>query len=291
MVAPNEPTRLLRAVWSHDGRSTLTLVLGEQGTWPVLPELTGAEIDDRLRQAVADTLVEGVRQGGDGSVMYWSGLRLRLPALWELGEWPPYHGEYLPGPWDDGYWGTAGKPKLAELAASRDSFCFKPIGSSDQGAWAEWEVVSRLYESDLIDGHPVDDGLADVRITKHGMQVLEPPEDEPLVRARTDLARDARADAINAAIEQALRPHLERLADALGLATHTERGRRKHLAVLNDELASSGVYGEDVRAEVAAWNALRNRVMHGDDAGVSTRRLEWLIEGVGWFIDENPIGR
>src|SRR4051794_27864113 len=98
MADTDETTMLLRAVWSHDSRTTLTLVLADQGTWPALPELTGAVVDDRLRQAVGDRLVEGTRRGGDGSVMYWSGLRLKLPALWRLGEWPPYRAEYLPGP-------------------------------------------------------------------------------------------------------------------------------------------------------------------------------------------------
>jgi hypothetical protein len=249
--------------------------------------MTGAEIDDRLRQAVRDTLVEGMRQGGDGSVMYWSGLRLRLPALWALGEWPPYRAEYLSGLWDDRYWGTTAKPKLARLAASRKDFLFKPLGGLDAEAWADWETVCRLHEGDLIDGDLGEEGLADMRITKYGHQVLDPPVDDPLVRARAELSRGAKADAVKAAVEQALRPHLERLADKHGLATKTDRGKRKHLAVLNDELASKGVYGEDVRAEVAAWNALRNRVLHGDGDAVSSRRLDSLIEGVGELMHES----
>jgi hypothetical protein len=277
---------LIRALWAAGDGSGVNLVFGESGQWDALPDLSGREIDDLLRQAEADRLIEGIRQEGDGSAVWWSNLRLRLPALWALAEWPPFGQEYRPGVWDERYWGRVGRPLLKRLAKDLTRYVFRPAGGDGATEQETWQAAVRLQESALIDGHVDDCGLANVRITRTGHAVLDPPIDDPLVRARIDLGREARSDAVSAAVEEALRPRIEKLAREHGIGLVIENSKRpKQLNLLVEELKTrGGLYGEGWRAEITGWLAIRNEVLHGGAAAVSARRIGRLIDGVEEFL-------
>jgi hypothetical protein len=282
--------RLLRALWAAGDGLGLDLLFDEAGQWDGMPDLTGREIDDLLRQAEADQLVEGGRQEGDGSTVWWTNLWLRLPALWALGEWPPYRQEYRPGVWDERYWGRVARPLLKRLADDTTCYVFRPAFGDGAAEHEAWQATRRLQESDLIDGQQDGSGLGNLRITRGGHAVLNPPVDDPLVRARIDLGREARSDAVNAAIEEALRPRIEQLAGRHDIPLVNVSGRGKSLGGLVDELKSrSGLYGEGWRAEITGWLAVRNEVLHGGAAAVSATRIDRLIEGVSEFLESFPL--
>jgi hypothetical protein len=162
------------------------------------------------------------------------------------------------------------------------------VGNS--GAWESWEASLRLRDAGLIDAEPGDGFLGSVRVTSAGKKVLRPPEDDPLVRAALKLRQGAKADAVTAAIDEALKPRLEALAIARGQAREKLPDK---LSNLNDQVKTLGAYGsskyasEAVRAQVEAWIKLRNVVDHGKGASVDRRRIELLIAGIEQFLDEH----
>lgn len=271
----------------HDSRDNLTLVLDEPAPYPGLPEMSGSDLDAALHQGVHDGHVVGISKNA-GSIRLWVRVQLTVKALRELGEWPPAGEEYRQGPWDDRRWGRVSRPLLAELLASPPygGVMIKPVGGDDPDRWKRWTDLLRLREGGLIQGTEVAMGFQDIRVTRQGTDALDPPTDEPLVRARTDLSRGAKADAVTAAIDGALKPILHTLADNYGVGRAKPNGKAEHLAVVNDRLAKAGAYDESHRAEVYSWIAVRNIVDHGGGATVRDRRIERLIEGVEGFLEE-----
>lgn len=271
----------------HDSRDNLTLVLDESVAYDGLPDMTGRDLDAALQQAVHDGDAVGISKN-TGGIRLWIRVRLTAKALRDLGEWPPAGEEYRQGPWDDRRWGRVSKPLLAELVESPPlgGVVIKPVGGEDSDGWQRWTDLLRLLEAGLVQGREVGMGVQDIRVTRQGMAGLDPPAEEPLVRARTDLSRGAKADAVTAAIDGALKPVLHRLADAHSISRTKPNGKTVHLAVVNDGLAKVGAYDESHRAEVYSWLAVRNIVDHGRGASVRDRRIERLIEGVEGFIEE-----
>src|SRR5829696_8280401 len=207
--------------------------------------------------------------------------RLTAKALRDFGQWPPEGAEYREGPWDERRWGRVSRPLLAELAerAPEDDLMLKPIGGDDPDEWQRWTDALRLREGGLLQGRVVGMGMQDVRVTEQGRAALEPSVDDPLKRARVDLDRGAKADAVTALIDEALKSVLHRLADAHDVDRTRANGQGVKLAVVNDGLKAAGAYDESHRADVASWLAIRNVIDHGGQT-VTDRRVERLIEGV-----------
>ena len=252
-----------------------------------LPETTGRDLDAALQQAVHDGHAAGERKD-HGSIRLWTRMRLTADALRDLGEWPPAGGEYRAGPWDARRWDKVSRPLLAELVESlpHGDVAIKPVGGDDPGEWQRWTDLLRLREAGLIQGKVVGMGLQDIRVTRQGSAALDPPADDPLTRARTDLDRGAKTDAVTAVIDEALKPVLHQLADAHGLDRTRSNGQYLHLAVINDGLKAEGAYDESHRGEIYSWLAVRNVIDHGGGATVRDRRVGRLIEGVEGFIEE-----
>jgi len=272
-----------------DSRDAVVLPLEETVPIDALPKITGREVDHVLQQAVHDGSAAGERQDR-GDAVVWARLRLTVAGLRELGEWPPDGGEYRAGPWDQRRWGRVSRPLLRELHEDppHGEVKLMPTGGDDPGGWQEWTDLVRLLESGLIQGQLNTGHVQDIRVTRQGRAALVPPADDPLVRARTDLDRGAKADAVTAAIDEALKPVLHKLADEHGVERTRSSGQNLHLAVINDGLTAAGAYDESHRAEIYSWIAVRNIIDHGGGATVRDRRLERLIEGVEGFIDEMP---
>lgn len=272
----------------HDSRDNLTLILDEPAPYDGLPEMTGCELDAALRQAVHDGRIVGNRKDYSGSIRLWTRVRLTPKALRDLGEWPPAGGEYRQGPWDDRRWGRISRPLLAELVERppHGDVVVKPVGGGEPNGWQRWTDLLRLREAALIQGKEVGMGLQDIVVTRQGRDALNAPADDPLTRARNDLDRGAKADAVTAAIDGALKPVLQELADTHSVSRSKTNGKDVHLAVVNDGLAKAGAYDESHRAEVYSWLAVRNIVDHGGGAAVRDGRIDRLIEGVEGFIEE-----
>ena len=274
---------LLLWLLEHDSRKNVTLTLDVPVAIAGLPEATGRELDQALQQAVHDGDVEGKLRPYSG-IRLWTGLRVTAQALRDLGQWPPAGGEYREGPWDARRWGRVSRPLLAELVEEPPDVKLKPLGGDDPDEWQRWTDLLRLRESGLVQGRLVGMGLQDIVVTRQGRAALEPPVDDPLKRARVDLDRGAKADAVTAAIDEALKPVLYRLADAHSMARTRSDGQGVKLTVVNDGLKAA--YDESHRAEVASWLAVRNLIDHGGGQTVRDRRVGRLIEGVEGFIEE-----
>jgi hypothetical protein len=270
-----------------DSRDAVVLPLEEIVPIDALPKITGREVDHVLQQAVHDGSAAGERQDR-GDAVVWARLRLTVAGLRELGEWPPDGGEYRAGPWDQRRWGRVSRPLLRELHEDppHDDVKLMPTGGDDPGRWQEWTDLLRLLESGLIQGQLNTGHLQDIRVTRQGHAALDPPVDAPLTRARTDLDRGAKADAVTAAIDEALKPVLHRLADAYRVDRTRPGGKDVKLAVVNDGLKTAGAYDESHRAEISSWLKVRNIIDHGGGATVRDRRVERLIDGVEGFIEE-----
>jgi hypothetical protein len=283
-----EQREVLLWLLDHDSRDNLTLALDESAPYKCLPEMTGRELDAALQQALHDGHALGDRKDYAGSIRLWTRTRLTAKALRDLGEWPPAGGEYRAGPWDDRRWGRVSKPLLAELAERppHGGVVSKPVGGGDPDGWQRWMDLLRLREAGLIHGKEVGMGLQDIVVTRQGKAALDPPGDDPLIRARNDLDRGAKADAVTAAIDEALKPVLQNLANVHNVSRTKDNGKDLHLAGINDGLAKAGAYDESHRAEVYSWIAVRNIIDHGGGATVRDRRVERLIEGVEGFIEE-----
>jgi hypothetical protein len=77
---------VLAALVERDSRLTLTLGFDEASDLVPAP---GREVDDALLEGHNDGLTIGDRSEGNGSVCWWSQLRLTVQGLQALGEWPP----------------------------------------------------------------------------------------------------------------------------------------------------------------------------------------------------------
>jgi len=114
--------------------------------------------------------------------------------------------------------------------------------------------------------------------------VLNPPHDDPLFRARISLRHGAKADAVTAAIDEALKPWMLQAAAGANVAV-TRGDKPKRLANLNDDLRAT--YGNAVHSYVLAWLHDRNSVDHGQGGDVPIRRIELMIEGIESLIGED----
>lgn len=109
---------LLSALVEHDPDRSIDLELAEPVPWGPSAALDTSQVDDLLREGLHQGVVDGQRQLGDGRSAWWSLVSLTVDGLRRLGQWPPAGGEHLPGPWDEGVWGTRDHPLLSELDAS-----------------------------------------------------------------------------------------------------------------------------------------------------------------------------
>jgi hypothetical protein len=281
---------VLAALVDHDSMITFDLVLEQAGVWDEFPDRTGAEIDEGFRELRHRGWIRGEDQEGDGSVVWWSMVRPTVYGLRHLGEWPPEGREYQPGGWDTRTWGTGDREQLRALDKSppRAGVVERPgLGEADGSR--EWEAYMRLREAGLIEAELGEGYLQSVRLTTVGRNALHPPEDDPLVRSRVYLRQGAKADAVTAAIDEALKPCLLGLAGPADVRPEEVPAK---LSALNDQLKAHGAYGgsafvsEAVRARVDAWLKLRNVIDHGEGDQVAERWIELLIDGVERFRDE-----
>lgn len=273
---------VLRVVTAHDRTATLTLILAETDQWEPLAHATGHAIDEALRELRHRDWIVGTDQGGDGSLFIWSRLAVTVEGLRHLGEWPPPGQEFLPGPWDTGLWGQLAKPALIDLASSPPDhgYLMKPWAPAES---SRWEAILLLRDAGLLDGTPDSEGISDTRLTTAGAHALDPPVDDPLVRARLKLRQGAKADAVTAAIDEALKPCLHALAQANNVALATGKGAPVRLANLNDQLRGTA-YGNAEHDYVSAWLHDRNDVDHGLGVQIPDRRIELMLDGIELFV-------
>lgn len=278
--------RLLEGLLSHDPFETLELHLAEPTRLDAIPGCDTREIDELLLHAQRDGLVSAShRHTGDGSIAHWFTLHLTVRGLRQIGQWPPVGGERVPGPWDEGVWGLEDRPVLRELGDSPGAraFILRPLGGPDAQDLPRWQSVIRLLEAELISGEAQASGLNEVLVTAAGQRALADGHEDPLDRALVDLHRNAKVDAMTAAVEEALVGMLRELAGAHGVVAEDARGRTLGHGALNDQLKAGDVYDESWRAEVAALLALRNETNHGRGATVSPTRIQRAIAGIKEF--------
>jgi hypothetical protein len=280
---------VLGAFVGKDTPSALDVPLSDDGEW-CFCDLAGRDVDNALQEAHGEGLIVGDRHGTGDSAVFWSNIRLTVRGLRTLGEWPPAGSEHQRGPWHERYWGKVPRPLLEELASCPPwgGFIFGPDGGWGGEDWQRWIALHRLMETGLVAG---DDGgsggVADVRVTLRGQDVLVPPANDPLADAEVACRQGSKETAMIAAIEKALGHRLKQLAVRHGVATADGRGAAKRLAVLNADLKAAGVYDEAERTQVEAWLKVRNEVGHGRAENVSLQRIEVVIAGVRVFLDEH----
>lgn len=270
---------VLKSLLRHDSLGTLELPLNPPEDWDGGASINTAEVAGLLREAYDHGYVHGQPAEGDGSLVHWFGLELTVPALRELGEWPPRGGEHLPGDWDNRLWGKEDRPVLAELESSppHSNYVFAVLGEDTVDG--RWRSVRRLHGAGLLGGDLQPEGLQDMRVTTAGKRALGTGHVDPLDRAHIELRRGAKAEAMTAAVEEVLAPLLRGGAQKLGIATE-QNGQPVPLGAVNDQLKAAGAYSKSVRAEIAWCLALRNDTSHGRGATVSTSRIERAIEAI-----------
>lgn len=280
---------VLAAFVGKDMPSNFAVPLSDDGDW-YFCDLSGSDVDEALCEAHSEGLIVGDRDGMDGSAVSWVNIRLTVRGLWTLGEWPPPGSEHQREPWDERYWGKVARPLLEELASSppHERFIFGPDGGWTDKDWQRWFALHRLMDVGLVAGDASgSNGVANVRVTLRGRDVLNPPANDPLANAETACNQGNKETATIGAVENALAHRLKQLAARNGVATTDSRGAPKKLAVLNTELKAAGVYDEAERTQVEAWLKLRNEVGHGHADNVSFARIALLIAGVRVFLDEH----
>ena len=290
-VTPEDLVTLLAAFVGKDGPSNFDVPLSGDGDW-YFCDLSGPDVDEALREAHHEGLIVGDRDGMDGSAVSWVNIRLTVRGLWRLGEWPSTGSEHQREPWDERYWGKVARPLLEELASSppHERFIFGPDGGWGDNDWQRWFALHRLMDAGLVAGDDSgSSGVANVRVTLRGRDVLNPPANDPLANAEIACNQGNKETATIAAVENALAHRLKQLAARHGVATTDGRGAPKKLAVLNAELKAAGVYDEAERTQVDAWLKLRNEVGHGRADNVSFPRIGALIAGVRVFLDEHTV--
>lgn len=137
---------VLGALVNRDSRSPITLTFGEDAD--LLPADSRA-VDDALLEAHRTGLIEGDRGEGDGSVAWWSQVRLTVRGLQHLGQWPPAGREWADGLWEDGYWGTRPRPLLRRLVDGPPpgDFYLKPHSADGDAQWLDWAALLLLRDA------------------------------------------------------------------------------------------------------------------------------------------------
>jgi hypothetical protein len=279
---------VLQALLDRDSRQGFTLEFAAPSE--LLPELSGRAVDEALQEASEHGLLVGDRGEGDGSVCWWSRVRLTVACLRWLGQWPPAGREWEPGAWDGGYWGARARPLLEGLqeAPPQHGFYFKPIGEPGE-AWLEWTALLALGQAGLVSGRETESGVDTLRITAAGQRALDPTPRDPLEEATAKLRSGARVDAIVTAVERALAGRLKQLAAKHGVATTRPDGSPLNLNAINTSLRGAGVYGECDRAQVEAWLKVRNDLAHANPTVPSDARVQAVIAGIRAFLDDHPV--
>lgn len=277
---------VLQALIDRDSRLSITLEFDDLAE---LVEVSGREVDDALLEAVGADLVEGQRSPGDGSIAWWSQLRLTVAGLRSLGQWPPASQGGRPGPWTQGTWGRSAEPLLRRLHEDppADRFYLRGgLGDPDPGPQLEWQTALLLVEAGLLSGSVSEEGIDELRITRAGLAALSPRPSEPLVIAEEKLDAGAPVDAIITAVERVLVPKLEQLGARHDVPVIEQADRPVRAARLNDRLRAAGTYGKADHAQVDAWLKLRNDIAHGADADAfGPGRLRAVIIGIGAFVE------
>ena len=279
-------TETLSALVERDSRQTIELDFDAAAD--LVPDATGRAVDDVLLEAERRGWIVGQRDEGDGSIAWWSTLRLTVDGLRGLGDWPPAGREHELGGWDDGHWGRRARPLLESLHADPPAhgFYFKPI-AEETTRWLEWTAALLLLEAGLISGRIGDDGVDTLRITPEGAHALDPTPRNPLHVAQAKLRSGAPVDAIITAV-LALGGRLKEIAADRGVpVTHTD-GRPLTLMKLSVNLREAGAYDETDRAQIEAWLKLRNDLVHPDGTAVGDARVAAVIQSIGVFLDEHP---
>jgi hypothetical protein len=278
---------VLAALVDRDSRAMIELTFAEPSE--LVPAATGRDVDDVLLDAQRQGMLEGDRGEGDGSVAWWSRLRLTAAGLHALGQWPPVGREAEPGLWDDGYWGTRARGVLAELHEHppHHRFYFKPISEPGE-AWLIWTAALTLGDADLIAGRLTDDGIDGLCLTAAGKRALDPSPRDPLDQAIAELRSGARVDAIVTAVEGALLGRLRQIANGRGVPTTRPDATPLQASRLNNDLKSDGAYDEPTRAQIEAWLKERNALAHARPTVPSDARIEAIIHGLRVFLDEHP---
>lgn len=287
-MASAHAREVLEALVDHDSRAEIVLTFAEASE--LLPDLSGRDVDDALLEARERGVLVGDRGEGDGSVCWWSRVRLTPPGLRLLGQWPPAGRESEPGGWDTGYWGQRARPLLTHLndAPPSHGYLFKPI-SEPSDRWLEWTAALILRDAELISGGLDDEGMDTVRLMAAGREALDPRPRDPLDEALAKLRSGAAVDAIVTAVEGALSGRLKELATARGLAIIRSDGTPLSLSRLNNDLRGAGVYDESDRAQVDAWLKARNDLAHAEPNAPSDARVEAVITSIRVFLDEHPV--
>jgi hypothetical protein len=281
--------RVLSALVDHDSRSVIDVVFAQPAE---LVAAIGRELDDALLDARRRGLIVGERGEGDGSVGWWSTVRLTPAGLRTLGQWPPTGREWSPGAWDQGHWGQRARPLLHRLLHEPPAHDYYPregIGCEDHEPQLEWTALLSLMDAGLVSGAPTTEGVATLRVTTAGRQALDRTPRHPLDVAEAQLRSGAPVDATVTAVEGALLPHLRELARSRGLHVTHPDGHPVKVAKLNDSLRTDGAYCEADRAQVEAWAKLRNQLAHHASDPVSDARIANIIAGIRVFLDEHPV--
>jgi len=254
-VTRDDLVTVLAAFVGKDMPSNFDVPLSDEGDW-YFCDLSGPDVDEALCEAHREGLIIGDRHGMNGSAVTWVNVRLTVRGLWKLGEWPPRGSEHQREPWDERYWGNVARPLLEELASSppHERFIFGPDGGWGDKDWQRWIALHRLMDAGLVGGDASgSSGVANVRVTLRGRDVLSPAANDPLADADIACNQGNKEKATIAAVENALAHRLKQLAALHGVATTDGRGAPKKLAVLNTELKAAGVYGEAERTQVDAY--------------------------------------
>jgi len=275
------------AIVHCDARTALELALIDPQAVEAPEGWNSKKLDLALRQAQAKGLIEVQdRATGDGSMAWWF-VRPSLAGLRAIGQWPPAGSEHLPGSWDDGVWGKRDLLRLRQLLESppHHGFVFGTTGGTTDDECADWLAATRLLEAGLLTGSPGPTGIADVSVTAEGQRAVAGVGDDPLDRAIVELERNAKVEAMTAAVEEALGDKLRQLANEHGVDATDVQGRPRHLAALNDALRAKPAYNQSWGAEIAGWIALRNETNHGRGKTVSATRIERAVAGIREFCD------
>lgn len=290
MVATETEHTLLSALIDRDSRLPISIVFDEPAE---LAAASGREVHDVLLDAKRRGLIVGEPGEGDGSVAWWSMVRLTVAGLQWLGQWPPRGREWEPGLWDGGFWGSRARPLLLRLRDQppADGFYLRGgLGDEDPEPQLEWMTLLLLIEAGLVSGRVETEGVDTLRVTSEGTQALDSSPRNPLDVADAELRSGASVDAMITAVQLGLAPRLNAIAGQRGVATRYADGRPMKLSKINDDLRRDGAYTEADRAQVEAWLKLRNDLAHPEGAvAVSDARVATAVASIRVFLDEHPI--
>lgn len=274
----------LNEVKLHD---QFELYLSKPQPGPFLDGIDSRDTDSLLQEVLSLHLIKGKRWEGSG-VVHWLHLELTVSGLRYLGEYPPEDGEFLPGPWDSKLWGTVDKPRLLEIAEEKPQHLIGLHLSSSDEERMRWRSITRLYEAGLLSGSSgqiSSEGMANPRITKRGEKAITDQPTSPFDRARVHASRAAKSDAINAAIEEGLKPHLEETAQQKQVPLTNQKGKRLSLSEVNDRLKKIGVYSQSQWREVQVCLDIRNDLDHGRQAQVTDDQINRAIDAAEYLCD------